>query len=295
MEGGHSQQDHYSKRDLVEGASSRNANNMTNGNTIAFLYFNARSIIPKYDELCAIVAANSPDIVCIVETWLDSDITDSEIDLPGYEVHRLDRNRHGGGVLVYVRNIFITVLYPSPVNLELLTLSISTSVNKVYISLLYRPPNSPSDILENVFLYLQSLNINQFCNYILLGDFNVNLYNQNHFYYSKLVNIFSSFGLTQVVSEPTHVCPNGNRSVIDLVALSAPSLLLSLLLKGIEDVGMRLLYKLDHQLFSRSTKGASEVTVRKGEFAEDVVLVAATREAAEAIGRAMWMSQRHYS
>ena len=79
----------------------------------------------------------------------------------------------------YVRNIFVTVLYPSPVNLELLALSISTGINKVCISLFYRPPNSTSDIL--------------------LGDFNVNPYNQNHTYL-KLVNIFSSFGLTQIVS-----------------------------------------------------------------------------------------------
>ena len=41
-----------------------------------------------------------------------------------------------------------------------------------------------------------------------------------------MLNIFNSFGLTQVVSEPTHTCPNGNTSMIDLVTLSAPSLLL---------------------------------------------------------------------
>ena len=49
---------------------------------------------------------------------------------------------------------------------------------------------------------------------------------------------------------------------------------------------MKLLYKLDQQLFRRSTRYASEVTVDKGEFADDVVLVASTREAAEAVGRA---------
>ena len=48
---------------------------------------------------------------------------------------------------------------------------------------------------------------------------------------------------------------------------------------------MELLYKLDQQLFRRSTRDASEVTVDKEEFADDMVLVASTRKAAEAVGR----------
>ena len=56
--------------------------------------------------------------------------------------------------------------------------------------------------------------------------------------------------------------------------------------QDVEDVGVELLYKLDQQLFRRSTRGASEVTVNKGEFADDVVLVASTKEATMAMGRA---------
>ena len=200
---------------------------INSGNNLSILYFNARSIVPKYDELCVVVEANNPDIVCIVETWLSSDILESEVALPGYQVHRLDRNRHGGGILVYVRDNFVVNLLPSPDNLELLTLSVCNGINKVCISLFYRPPNSPCEVFENLFLYLQSLHTSQFSNYILLGDFNVNFCNTNHPLYSKLYNIFSSFGLTQVVSEPTHICSSGSTSMIDLIAMSSPSLLQS--------------------------------------------------------------------
>ena len=48
--------------------------------------------------------------------------------------------------------------------------------------------------------------------------------------------------------------------------------------QDVDDVGVQFLYKLDRQLFWRSTRGASEVIVDKGEFADDVVLV-------EAVGR----------
>ena len=57
-------------------------------------------------------------------------------------------------------------------------------------------------------------------------------------------------------------------------------------MQDVKDVGMELLYKLDQQLFRRSTRGASEVTVDKEEFADDVVLVASTREAAQTVGKA---------
>ena len=52
--------------------------------------------------------------------------------------------------------------------------------------------------------------------------------------------------------------------------------------QGSDSVGTRLMYKLDQQHFRRSTRGASEVLVHKGEFADDDVLLASSRQAAEA-------------
>ena len=63
-------------------------------------------MLPKIDHLSALCLASDPDIVCIVESWLCNEITDSEIALPGYSLVRLDRNRHGGGVLLYIKDVF---------------------------------------------------------------------------------------------------------------------------------------------------------------------------------------------
>ena len=67
----------------------------------SIVYYNARSLLPKFDELCTICATCKPDVVCLVESWLCDDISDNEIKIPGYQLYRLDRNRHGGGVLMY--------------------------------------------------------------------------------------------------------------------------------------------------------------------------------------------------
>lgn len=45
---------------------------------ISILYYNARSVLPKLDELAANCMVLDPDIVCIVESWLGPDINDSE-------------------------------------------------------------------------------------------------------------------------------------------------------------------------------------------------------------------------
>ena len=42
------------------------------------------------------------DLLCIVETWLCEDINDSELLLPGYQLYRLDPNRHEGGIMICV-------------------------------------------------------------------------------------------------------------------------------------------------------------------------------------------------
>ena len=45
--------------------------------------------------------SNQPDIICIVESWLSQGIFDNEISIMGYNCHRKDRSRHGGGVCEY--------------------------------------------------------------------------------------------------------------------------------------------------------------------------------------------------
>ena len=49
----------------------------------------------------------------------------------------------------------------------------------------------------------------------------------------------------------------------------------------IEGIGTHILYKFDKQLFRRCTRGAKEEYITEGQFADDVALLAVTREAAE--------------
>ena len=50
--------------------------------------------------------------------------------------------------------------------------------------------------------------------------FNINVKDPSHPFYKKLYEIMSSYSLTQVVNDTTHVHYNGSPSTIDLVLIS---------------------------------------------------------------------------
>ena len=80
--------------------------NSNKNSSLNILYFNVRSLIPKIDNLRILCSLYSPDVICVVESWLDSDVIDSEVSIQGYSVIRLDHSRHGGGILIYVKCLF---------------------------------------------------------------------------------------------------------------------------------------------------------------------------------------------
>lgn len=55
------------------------------------------------DQLRLLCECNGAVIITLSETWLNKDIDDSEIELPGYSTIRRDLSeRTGGGVIIYI-------------------------------------------------------------------------------------------------------------------------------------------------------------------------------------------------
>ena len=49
----------------------------------------ARSLCPKFDELCVVCDLERPDIVCVTETWLCEDNSLFEFNIAGYNQWRI--------------------------------------------------------------------------------------------------------------------------------------------------------------------------------------------------------------
>ena len=86
---------------------------------------------------------NKYDIIALTETHLSNDIDDDELGFEGFTLFRLDRNRHGGGVLLYCRNeLHSRILSPlSNEHMEMLWVENSVGKYKIIFGICYRPPN----------------------------------------------------------------------------------------------------------------------------------------------------------
>ena len=65
-------------------------------------HLNVCSLTKNFEEVESLLTNNHFDIFTMCETRLNDSIGDAEIEISGYNVIRLDRNRQGGGIILYV-------------------------------------------------------------------------------------------------------------------------------------------------------------------------------------------------
>ena len=73
--------------------------------------FNVNRLIPHFNVVLSEILEHSYDVVAITETFLDKTITDAMIQIQGYEIIRIDRERKlGGGVLIYIKSYIKSIV-----------------------------------------------------------------------------------------------------------------------------------------------------------------------------------------
>ena len=138
---------------------------------------NINSLVKHIDELRILLDDRSIDILSINETKLDGSIKSCEVQIPGYEFIRSDRNRQEGGVGFYIKTSINFAVHSdlNAPNLENLCIEIRKPNSRPFlIATWYRPPCSSMDLFlyyESFLEKLDSLGLE----YYLLGDFNCNL------------------------------------------------------------------------------------------------------------------------
>ena len=65
---------------------------------------NINSLLKHIDEIRHVLRSTPFDIFAINESKIDESIPDNEISIPRYNLIRKDRNRAGGGVVLYIRD-----------------------------------------------------------------------------------------------------------------------------------------------------------------------------------------------
>lgn len=113
--------------------------------------------------------------MAINETRLDSSITDNDILLSGYNIVRVDRNIHGGGVLLYVKETWSFLTKQINCDLQILTIEITGKFVKSFlVTTWYRPPVNDLNVFDIFRKYLQVLEAED-KESIILDNFNCNI------------------------------------------------------------------------------------------------------------------------
>jgi exonuclease III len=138
---------------------------------------NIASLIKHYDELLVYMQNNPFAIITLNETRLDDSVLNGEVEIPGYDIVRRDRNKNGRGVAIYIRNNIPFAIRKDlmPDNLELLCVELKKPKRRpLLISTWYRPPNSSCELLNYFEQFLKQLD-DENKEIIITGDFNCNL------------------------------------------------------------------------------------------------------------------------
>jgi len=186
----------------------------------SIVLFNARSIINKIPELELLTCNSSPDLILITESWANSNITNAEISLKGYNILRTDKPiGRGGGCLVYHKK----TIQVTPLGNSLATPGVQsiwaelTSGDKTYtIGLYYNSPNSGQEDRQLMITEIKNVCTKKE-NVILCGDFNypginwTTLHTDNN-HNQQFLDCVQDCFLTQLVTEATR-----GENILDLV------------------------------------------------------------------------------
>ena len=162
--------------------------------------------------------------MCIVESWLSGDISDSEVSISDYVLLRSDRNRHGVGVALYISTLLSFSLIPCL--LSVLLFLFSPFGPKVALSVLYRSPStSPYIFLYSLSSVLDDLSVPLYSHFVMFGDFNINVCSPSSLL-TRFCNLINCHALSFLSTDFTRVT-SLSASTIDLMLSSSPAMVKS--------------------------------------------------------------------
>ena len=186
---------------------------------------NVCSYIPKSNDIVTLLNNSNLDYLGITESWLNSSISDCELEIDGYSLLRNDRDngsskRGGGGILIYSRTNHVFQHLPG---WNLCCDDIEWAWTKLqlpdtrptFLCTLYRPPSGNyhnfEELLENKILDLYTDFIPDI---ILIGDINIDVSERGSLHKKEYLKLLKTMGLEQLIHEPTRVTDK-TASIID--------------------------------------------------------------------------------
>ena len=192
----------------------KNVNRLIIGN------LNINSISNKFDQLKLFVQGKV-DIMIITETKLDSTFPTSQFVIDGYsEPYRFDRNRNGGGVLIYIREDIPSKLladHKLPHDIEEIFVQLNLRKKKWLIFGSYNLPSQSDEYFFHQVKKGLDMCSKFYERFMLIGDFNAD--ESGH----CLSQFLFEMNAKNILKEPTCYKSLSNPDCIDLVITNSSS------------------------------------------------------------------------
>lgn len=165
------------------------------------------------------------DAMAFSETRLENNIV-SLFNIPGYNLYVNNRDRKGGGVCVYVSNIYNSCVLSDcgimESYFECVCVKLSTGKKSNFLASVYRPPRGNiSDFLLALDKLLNLIESRKFTNYYFRGDWNLDLLKPNDTGVLDFMNLMYSYGFLPLTTKPTRVTDTG-ATLIDHIWTTQP-------------------------------------------------------------------------
>ena len=194
------------------------------------VHLNIRSVIYKIDQIRMMISQAKIDVLCLSESWLNPNITDSELSIEGYKRFRKDRTlKKGGGILIYIKDSISydpieTQVIPTNENVESGWIQLNLKFTKpILLGTIYKPPQTPvGQTLKTLTDILSKIQPTVPHEIYIIGDFNIDTSNATSPSSQKLKWFCIKNGLDQLISKPTRSSLKTS-STIDLILTNCKS------------------------------------------------------------------------
>src|SRR3989441_2981141 len=220
---------------LVAGDVQSNPGSVVTSSSLNFSCLNIRSAssistdLDKPAVLQEFLSDYSIDILALTETWLTPETLPSTLNSltpPGYSIIHSPRPQGKGGGLGLIFRSYLkvsTVSLPLFQSFESLCVRLTIASTSFTLLVIYRPPCSNSTLFQAEFSTLLEDLISSPSELIITGDFNFHVDDPNSPSGSSFLTLLDTFGLSQLVSFPTHTAGH----TLDLLITRSSSTLFS--------------------------------------------------------------------
>ena len=180
---------------------------------------NVNSIRNKFDQLSSVIQGNV-DLLVVNETKVDSTFPTAQFTMEGYTTYRLDRDKNGGGIMIFIREDIPSKILQNhnlPEHIEAVPIEVNLRKTKFLFLAIYHPPSQSKKYFLECLTKILDKYSHLYEKILTAGDFNIQESEPD------LNEFLTEHDLKCIVKDPTCFKNVLNPSCIDLLITNFPN------------------------------------------------------------------------